>query len=365
MRRNRLFLRPWARGLVLFAVLTQVVVACGEPELTYSEVPFELDDGRTSWKGNIIGLVAMPRMYLDEHFGQSVSPEQAAEIQAGHCVAILGELSPVRINVPDIFDVPGFWLPALEGGSPIGGRSRSRCDMTEVRAAGYWFYTLAGIVPAGRSFPFYIPYYIEGAISEPVIVSIESLYGDASAKVETSMLAAIPSVTWQSSTGTRLIEMEDMDTATFAYTQTWGSDTITWSVDFGGLIEYDLRSGYVLSETNQGWSDPRWQCIAVVGSATLSHEGVEKPQWLDANPLMMWPSIGLVADGRVINREYYQCPYLPSAYDLAGLTIEDPGPGMMIFSVPHDVEVEGVMVNPWGDESARYGTSSFDAARSR
>lgn len=350
MRRNRLFLRPWARRLVIFAVLTQVFVSCGESEPIYTEVPFELEDGRTSWKGSIIGLVVMPRVYRDHFFGQPVSPEQAAEMQAGQCVALLGELSPVRTRVPDILDVPAFWLPGLEGGSPIGGRGTARCDTTAVRAAGYWMYGHAGVVPAGGSLPFYMPYYIESEISESVVVSVEYLIGGEGVTVETSLLAAVPPATRQPSTGARLIEVGEMDRATFVYSRTWETDTITWSGNVHGLKEYDLPAGYVLSETGQGWTDPHWRCIAVLGSWTLSYDSAEKPQWFGGNTLL-WPTIGLIAGGRVINSDHSQCS-IPH-YDF-GL---DPGSVLRIFSVPSDVEIEGVMVDPWGEAPARYEVS--------
>lgn len=356
MKRNRLVLRPWARRMVLFAVLAQVVVACGESEPTYSEVPFRLDDGRTAWEGNVIGLVTMPRMYRDHYFGRPVSLEQAAQMRKGQCVVLLGELSAVRTDVPDLIDVPTFWLPGLEGGSPIGGGGTERCDLTEVRAAGYWFYAHAGLIPAGASLPFYMPYYIEGEMSESVAVSVEYLFGEIGVTVETSLLAAMPLATRQPAKGARLIEVGDLDSATFAYPQTWGSDTMTWSVNLEELIEYEVPAGYVLTETNEGWTDPRWRCIAAVGSATRSHEGPEKPQWF-GDTLTWSPSIGLIADGRVVDRGLSQC-FVPHSYDLAGFAIEDFGSVLAIFSVPHDVEIEGVMVDPWGEAPARYEVST-------
>ena len=109
MRRDRLpFFGQWARLLRLVAILILTVVACARSETPPPPdkgMPFELEDGRTSWKGRIIGLVTVPRQYKDLFFGEAVNPEQAASMPEGTCIVLLGELSPIGNDY-----VPDMWL---------------------------------------------------------------------------------------------------------------------------------------------------------------------------------------------------------------------------------------------------------------
>lgn len=84
---------------------------------------------------------------------------------------------------------------------------------------------------------------------------------------------------------------------------------------------------------------------------------------------MAWLSIGLVVDERFISRSgNFQClPYIfPYTVDpnfverfRARFVSEDIGL-LAVFLVPPEAEIEGVVTDPWGDETAFYKAVFID-----
>ena len=377
MRRDRTFTTKW-RGAWLSAVLAFMLAACaGSAPATnlatfprLSETPysgedrsFEVTVGRVTWEGRIIGLVDMPRQLRGLLLEAVVSPDAGLELPKGRCVALLGEITPLGTpDPPDSVNLPWFWLSDIQGGSPIGG-SQLSCDRTEVIAAGYGHHTGAVRIAKGESYPFFMPYYIEGEIPRTVVVSISSLLEEDDVTVETSGLFAVPPITRRSLPSIRLVELGDPDAGNFTYSQSRGTDTLTWSGRIEGLIEVDVFTD-VQVETTRGWVRPSGRCIAVVGSAILSYGGAERPEWIEwsiYSSLLRWPVIGLVVGGRVVSIPFFsQCPPIPFfTTDPDGVTIEDTIP-IAVFFVPHEAEIEGVVVDPWGDETAVYEAAFLD-----
>ena len=202
-----------------------------------------------------------------------------------------------------------------------------------------------------------------------VVVSIQSIWemdDGSGVTVETSMLGAIPPARQQSLTEIRLIEVGNPDIATFTYSRTRESRTATWSGHIDGLIELEVLSDRVLIETVQGWTEPRGRCLAVIGSAALSYDGANKPEWLRGNVFMAWPSIGLIADGRVVPSNYSgRCLPFATPMHLGGLASEGATTLLPSFFVPHESKIEGIVVDPWGDETAGYEAVFLDSTLTR
>ena len=385
MRWNLQFCRPGVRCLVLLAVLTLSLAACAESESTTNDLAFprlmstpyasgeefELTVPRgPSWKGRIIGLVDLPRQYQSglsslsiEPFA-AVSPEDAAEMPEGRCIALLGEQTLLREpSYPDLLDLPKFELPDLQGGGALG-TVMDKCDAAEVLAAGYGILGHAALLSTGESYPFFRLYFIEEEIPRSVTVSVGSWYEEAASQLEAYTLPSVPAVTRQTSAGFGPIGEGGSDAGEFSYTETWRNDTLTSSGRIEGIIEIDVRSDAFLIETAAEWVRPSSRCLAVVGSAALSHGEAEMPKWLELNLLMAWPDIGLVVGERVIRDSFnnLQCsPYTvdidPNLFDR--LVSEDLFL-LSTFLLPPEAEIEGVVVDPSGDEAAFYEAVLLD-----
>lgn len=389
MGRNPVVSLPGVRRRLLLAVLMVTFAACAESESTTSDLAFPrlmstpyssgeefeltVDQG-PSWKGRIIGLVDLPRLYYAGLYQSelyqpdpfaAVSSEDAAEVPEGRCIALLGELTLLREpSYPDLLDLPKFELPDLQGGGALG-TPMDKCDVAEVLAAGYGLLGFAALLSADESFPFFLPYYIKEEIPRSVAVSVGSWYEETSTGLlEASILSSVPRVTMADFQGGDLFGGGGSDAGEFSYTETWGTDTLTWSGRIEGIIEIDVPSDAFLIETAEEWVRPSSRCLAVVGSAALSHVEAEMPEWLEWNLLMAWPDIGLVVDGRVIRGNSisnFQCspyvyPYIvdPNLFDRL----------LSTFLLPPDAEVEGVVVDPSGDETAFYEAIFLDDSTS-
>ena len=362
---------PGVRRQLLLVVLMIAFAACAERasysggeefELTVSEGP--------AWKGRIIGLVDLPRQYYSGLYQSdldqpdrfaAVTPEDAAEVPDGRCIALLGELTILREpSYPDLWELPKFELPDLQGGGALD-TAMDKCDTAEVLAAGYGILGRAALRSAGENYPFFEPFFIEGEIPSSVAVAVGSWYEEAASLLEAYTLSSVPTVARQTSAGFGLIREGGSGAGEFSYTETWRNDTLTWSGRIQGIIEIDVRSDAFLVETAGEWVRPSSRCLAVVGSAALSHGEAETPKWLEGNFLMARPDIGLVVDKRIINPSSivnFQCsPYaFPHTVDpnLVDRLVSEDMVLLYTFLLLPEAEIEGVVVDPWGDETAFY-----------
>lgn len=377
MGRNTAVPPTGGRRLVLLAVLTLTFAACAESAYTpyAGGEEFELTVSQASWKGRIIGLVNLPRQY---HHWDSISPEDAftavspgdaAEMPEGRCVALLGELTILEesFGYPDLLNLPAFELPDLPGGGRLDAAT-GKCDTAEVLSAGYGFLGFASHLSTDETYHFFEPYYIEGEITGSAAVSVSSWYEENERRFEAPLLSSPPRVVRRTFARPASIGEGDSTPAEFSYTKTWGTNTLTWSGRIEGIIEIDVRSDAFLIETAGEWVHPSNRCIAVVGSETLPTEA-ERSELLGMTPYMAWLSIGLVVDERFISRSgNFQClsyifPYTvdPNFVERfrARFVSEDIGL-LAVFLVPPEAEIEGVVTDPWGDETAFYEAVLID-----